>query len=81
MGGSYEPPNIFILAQMGLPVNVRYGILTEICVLHNLNLASLYNIASCKRENRMVIYSHKRKAPFEKKDFLPPFFLKEEART
>ena len=28
----------------------------------------------------MIIYSHKRKAPFEKKDFLPPFFLKEEVR-
>ena len=24
----------------------------------------------------MIIYSHKRKAPFIKKDFLPPFFLK-----
>ena len=28
----------------------------------------------------MVLYSHKRKAPFQKKDFLPPFFLKEEVR-
>ena len=40
----------------------------------------MYNIAACKREKVVILYSHKRKAPFEKKDFLPPFFLKEEVR-
>ena len=40
----------------------------------------MYNIASCKREKVVVLYSHKRKAPFQEKDFLPPFFLKEEVR-
>ena len=75
-GGSFEPPNILILAQITVSVNRINGILTGICVLHKRKLVNLYNIAACKTENPVILYSHKRKAPFQKKDFLPPFFLK-----
>ena len=56
-------------------------ITTEIYVFYKQKLAKLYNIAACKREKPVVLYRHKRKAPFQKKDFLPPFFLNGEVRT
>ena len=56
-------PNIFIITNHALEVKGIFSTSNNFCVIYNLVLFTLYNIASCKIQNRRLLYSYKEVIP------------------